>query len=137
MDSDNISKSAFFPAWKTANPIVYPLLKDVRKQMRDNMTPAEAVLWDRLRSNKLGVRFRRQHVIDNFIPDFVTLSCKLIVEVDGEIHNFQKEHDENRTYLLEQGGFRVIRFTNYEVMNNIDNVMAEIKRNLLSNNLLL
>lgn len=91
------------------------------------MTPAETVLWEYLKSNKLGIRFRRQHVIANFIPDFVALSCKLIIEVDGEIHDFQKEYDDDRTFLLQERGFRVIRFKNEEVLNNIDKVIEQIK----------
>ena len=79
--------------------------------MRDNMTVAESVLWEHIKSKKLGVKFRRQHVIDNFIPDSVSLSCKLIIEGEGEIHNFQKEHDEERTNLLMEKGYRVIRFS--------------------------
>jgi very-short-patch-repair endonuclease len=130
MDKEDSKKSTFFPAWKTANPIVYPLIKDLREQMRDNMTPAEIILWDSIKSNKLGVRFRRQHVIDNFIPDFVSLSSRLIIEVDGEIHKFQKESDNDRTYLLQQRGFRVIRFTNEEVLHNLENVLEKIKKNL-------
>ena len=127
MDSDKKYNSAFFQAWKTADPKIYPLLKNDRKRLVENMTPAEVVLWEHLKSNKLGVRFRRQHVIENFIPDFVALSSKLIIEVDGEIHNFQKEYDKDRTYLLEQRGFRVIRFRNEEVLNDIVNVIEKIK----------
>ncbi len=117
----------FFPEWKTANPQFYPLIKDVRKNMRDNMTEAEKILWEELKSNKFGVKFRRQHIIDIFIPDFVALSCKLIIEVDGEIHNFQKEHDMDRTHLLNQKGFRVIRFTNNDIMHNLDEVLSKIR----------
>ncbi|MEI8085615.1 MAG: endonuclease domain-containing protein [Paludibacter sp.] len=130
MDSEKKYNSSFFPAWKTADPILYEHIKDNRKRLLNNMTPTETILWEYLKSNKLGVRFRRQHIIENFIPDFVALSCRLIIEVDGEIHNFQKEYDEDRTYLLQQRGFRVIRFTNDEVMNNIEKVIEMIKANL-------
>ncbi len=130
MDSEKKYNCSFFPAWKTADPILYEHIKDNRKRLLKNMTPAETILWEYLKSNKLGVRFRRQHIIENFIPDFVALSCRLIIEVDGEIHNFQKEYDVNRTYLLEQREFRVIRFTNDEVMNNIEKVIEIIKANL-------
>ncbi len=131
MESDSlVKKSAFFPEWKTANPHFYPLIKDVRKCMRDNMTEAEIILWEQIKSNKLDVKFRRQHIIANFIPDFVALSIKLIIEVDGEIHNFQKEYDNDRTYLLSQQGFRVIRFTNREVIDNLDQVLSKIKETI-------
>ena len=131
MDSKKKYNSPFFPVWKTADPSVYPHLKNDRKRLLKNMTPAETVLWEYLKSGKLGVRFRRQHVIANFIPDFVALSCKLIIEVDGEIHDFQKEYDEDRTFLLEERGFRVIRFKNEEVLNNIEKVIEKIKENLI------
>jgi len=123
----------FCPAWNTADAYLYPLLKDKRKHMRDNMTPAESVLWEHIKSNKLGVKFRRQHMIERFIPDFVALSCKFIVEVDGEIHNFQREKDEERTRLLEENGYRVIRFTNDEVLNRIEWVVEKIKESILGN----
>ena len=135
MDSEKKYTSIYFPAWKTADPKVYPNLKDKRKRLLDNMTPAEKVLWEYLKSNKLGVRFRCQHVIENYIPDFVALTCRLIVEVDGKIHNYQKEYDEDRTILLKQRGFRIIRFTNDQVLNNIDWVVEEIKKNIIVPNL--
>lgn len=115
-DSD---KDPYVEHWNTGNPVTYYTLKDKRKEMRDNMTPAEDKLWQEIKSKKLGVKFRRQHVIGNYIPDFVALSSKLIIEVDGEIHKFQKEEDEQRTYDLNQRGFRVIRFTNEEVLKDI------------------
>lgn len=94
--------------------------------MRDNMTPAEERLWGEIKSKKLGVKFCRQHIIGNYIPDFVALSCKLIIEVDGEIHKYQQEDDEQRTYELNQQGFKVIRFTNEEVIKNIKQVLEKI-----------
>ena len=97
MDSKKKYKSAFFPAWKTADPTVYPHLKEDRKRLLKNMTSAEKVLWEYLKSNKLGVRFRRQHVIANFIPDFVALSCRLIIELDGEILDHEKMPLSNAT----------------------------------------
>jgi very-short-patch-repair endonuclease len=120
----------FYPEWKTADPYFYSVLKDKRKQMRDNMTNAESVLWEYIKSKKLGVKFRRQHIIGNFIPDFVCLTCKLIIEVDGEIHNFQKEYDNGRTFLLKEEGFRIIRFKNEEVLQNIELVVEKIKENI-------
>ncbi len=114
-------------AWKTADPFVYRLLKEERKEMRDHMTQAEELLWAKLKSNKLGVKFRRQHMILGFIADFVALSCQLIIEVDGRIHDQQKEYDENRSFLLRERGFRVIRFTNDEIIHNIDSAIQRIK----------
>lgn len=122
-DSD---KSSFIEHWNTANSFTYPILKDKRKVMRDNMTPAEERLWEEIKSKKLGVKFRRQHVIGNYIPDFVALSCKLIIEVDGEIHKYQKDADEQRTFELNQKGYKVIRFTTEEVMQDIKHVLEKI-----------
>ena len=116
--------------WNTADPLIYSGLKDKRKEMRDNMTLAEAVLWEHIKSKKLGIKFRRQHVICNYIPDFVALSCKLIIEVDGEIHNFQKEQDEQRTFELNEKGYKVIRFKNEEVLYDINSVLDKIKREM-------
>lgn len=117
-------------AWKTADPFVYRLLKEERKEMRDHMTEAEERLWDELKSRKLGVKFRRQHMILGFIADFVSLSHCLIIEVDGGIHDKQKEYDENRTFLLDERGFRVIRFTNEEVLHDIKSVVKRIKEEI-------
>ena len=75
----------------------------------------------------MGVRFRRQHIIDNFIPDFVALSQKIIIEIDGKIHDFRKEDDANRQHLLEKEGYIVLRFTNDEVINELDTVLIKIK----------
>lgn len=122
-DSD---KSSFIEHWNTANSFTYPILKDKRKVMRDTMTPAEERLWEEIKSKKLGVKFRRQHIIGNYIPDFVALSCKLVIEVDGEIHKYQKEADEQRTFELNQKGYKVIRFTNEEVMQDIKHVLEKI-----------
>ncbi|HLP04656.1 MAG TPA: endonuclease domain-containing protein [Paludibacter sp.] len=126
MDTDN----KFKEHWNTADPYTYSELKDKRKEMRDHMTLAESVLWNHIKSKKLGVKFRRQHVIGNFIPDFVALSCKLVIEVDGEIHNFQKEADEQRTFVLNEKGYKVIRFTNNEILLNINQVLDRIKNEL-------
>lgn len=126
-DSD---KSSFIEHWNTANSLTYPILKNKRKVMRDNMTPAEERLWEEIKSKKLGVKFRRQHIIGNYIPDFVAISCKLIIEVDGEIHKYQKDADEQRTFELNQKGYKVIRFTNEEVMQDINHVLEKIKNQI-------
>jgi len=97
-------------------------------ELRKEMTPAEKVLWNRLNKSQLGVRFKAQHPIDIFIADFYCHKCKLIVEVDGEIHLSQKEADENRTAELERFGLTVIRFTNKEVLNDVEKVVDEIRK---------
>jgi len=116
--------------WNTAEPSLYNLIAPHRKGLKDNLTEAENRLWQELRANRLGVKFRRQHVIGRFIGDFVCLPKKLIVEVDGKIHEQQKEADAARTAYLNEKGFRVIRFTNEEVMSNIKSVISQIKEAL-------
>jgi len=98
------------------------------KVLRKEITIAEKLLWNKLRNKQLeGLKFRRQHPIDIFIADFYCHEKKLIVEVDGEIHKYQKEYDEGRTSELEAYGVTVIRFTNDEVINNIKQVIKRIK----------
>ena len=86
------------------------------------------MLWNYLSDNKLGVHFRRQHPVYGYIPDFVSLKERLIIEVDGGYHleNEQPERDAERTAYLNQAGFEVLRFTNEEVLCDIDNVLEEI-----------
>ncbi len=104
------------------------LLIDKAKQMRNNPTQAEKLLWDCLISKKLGYKFRQQHLIDDFIVDFVCLSKKLVIEVDGNIiHDSQQEKDEERTKIINNLGFRVVRFRNEEIIGNIDFVLEQIK----------
>ena len=100
-------------------------------ELRKEKTPAEKLLWSRLKKSQLGVRFKAQHPIDIFIADFYCHKHKLIVEVDGEIHESQKEYDENRTAELERFDLTIIRFTNEEIFNNIEKVIEEIKKNLM------
>jgi len=73
--------------WITANPLVYNELKEFAREMRKNPTKTESLMWEELRNDKLSVNFRRQHIIGNFIPDFVCLENKLIVEIDGSVHD--------------------------------------------------
>jgi len=119
--------------WNTADPpYIYGSIKDFRKGLKNNLTEAEDILWQRLRRNNLGVKFRRQHIVGRYIADFLCLPYNLIVEVDGKIHEQQKEQDEERTKYLNERGFRVIRFTNEEVIADIDNVAVKIKKELTS-----
>ena len=103
------------------------------KELRQNMTPAEKVLWQRLRNRQLdGFYFRRQHPIKYFIADFYCAEADLVIEVDGGIHNRPCvfEHDVNRTAELEKTGITIIRFTNEEVMNETENVIRKIREQL-------
>ena len=103
-------------------------------ELRENMTDAEKHLWLRLNKNQLGVRFKAQHPIDIFIVDFYCHKYKLVVEVDGDIHSFQKDYDEGRTAELERFDLKIIRFTNQEILNNIEKVVDEIKKHLTAPN---
>ena len=95
-------------------------------ELRRESTPAERKLWSRIRGDQLGVNFRRQHAIGNYITDFCSPKAKLIIELDGSQHLDQKEYDEARTKYLEIRGYRVLRFWNHDVMNNIDDVLTVI-----------
>ena len=97
------------------------------KELRREMTPAEKLLWQQIRANKLGVRFRRQQVIQGFIVDFYCHQAGLVVEVDGDIHDLQKEEDERREKVLSALGLRVVRFGNDEVGRNLSAVVGKIK----------
>ncbi len=118
------------PGYFTTDEFTYRLLHDRAVEMRKNPTPAESALWKSLKGNKLDVHFRQQQIIGKYIVDFVCLSKKLVVEVDGDIHDHQKEEDEQRTRELTLTGYKVIRFKNEKVLNEIDGVLREISSEL-------
>ena len=95
-------------------------------ELRKELTPAERKLWAVIRNDQLGVSLRRQHAIGNYIPDFVCIEKKLIIELDGSQHLEQEEYDEERTKYLESLGYKVIRFWNNDVMKNIESVILAI-----------
>ena len=97
------------------------------KELRREMTPAEKLLWQEVRAKKLGVRFRRQQVIQGFIVDFYCHKAALVVEVDGDIHDLQKEEDERREKVLGELGLRVVRFGNDEVVRDVSAVVGKIR----------
>jgi 5-methyltetrahydrofolate--homocysteine methyltransferase len=112
--------------YEWADPITYPLLKEFALKNRNQPTEAEAALWEIVKSKQLeGFKFRRQHIIGNYITDLVCLDRRLIIEIDGLIHQLpeNKEADEVRTQWLQQKGFKVIRFTNDEVIKKTDKVI--------------
>ena len=97
------------------------------KQLHRNMTPAEVKLWARLRAHRLeGVHFRNQHAIGNYVVDFCAPRKKLIIELDGSQHIDQEGYDKERTEYLESKGYKVIRFWNNDVMNDIESVIRAI-----------
>jgi very-short-patch-repair endonuclease len=96
--------------------------------LRKNMTYSEQLLWERLKNKQIcGIRFRRQHPIDFFIADFYCHEAKLVVEVDGEIHDQQKEYDDGRSAEMEKYHIKVIRFNNSDIVNNIEKVVKVIE----------
>jgi very-short-patch-repair endonuclease len=98
------------------------------------MTPAETLLWRHVKANRLeGVGIRRQVPIGNYIVDFVCFSAKLIIELDGESHNFEEiqAKDQRRDAFLKSEGFRVLRFTNEQVMSNLEGVVEAIRQAIL------
>lgn len=108
------------------------LIQERALALRRRMTPAEQVLWQALRRRELGIRFRRQHPVGRTILDFYAPACKLVVEVDGPIHAYQRERDEARTKHLEAYGYTVMRITNNEVMNNLGGVLERIRAKIVA-----
>ena len=95
--------------------------------MRCEPTPAEEKLWQKLRNKQLlGLKFRRQHSIERFIVDFYCGKVRLVVEVDGSIHDYTQEEDALRQAFLESLGLRVLRFSNAEVLDSVDRVLEVI-----------
>jgi len=94
--------------------------------LRKESTPAERKLWSRIRNDQLGVTFRRQHAVGNYIPDFCSPKAKLIIELDGSQHLEQEKYDQERTKYLESLGYKVIRFWNNDVTNKIEEVILAI-----------
>ena len=116
-------------------PHTKPQLKHFARQMRNDPTDAEHTLWQHLRTRKLdGHRFVRQYVIETAIVDFACPSHKLAIELDGGQHDQQRTQDQLRTQRLNQHGYRVIRFWNNEVINNIEGVLQTIQQALNKTN---
>ena len=110
------------------NPALWKRLKPVARQLRKEHTPAEKILWQHLRKRQVkGVKFRRQFAIDRFIVDFCSPAMRLIIEVDGPVHQYTQEHDAIRQQFLEQIGFMVLRFENKDVMTDLQRVLARIE----------
>ena len=107
-------------------------LKHYARVNRKVPTAAENVLWQELRGGKLGVKFRRQHAIEGYIVDFVCLAARLVVEVDGEVHQeiSQAEYDAGRTAELQALGYRLIRFHNAQVQHQLPETLRQIRQHL-------
>lgn len=104
-------------------------LRDVRKELRNNATPQEIILWSYLRNSKLNCKFRRQQSIGPFIVDFYSKEKKLIIEIDGSYHNDPqaKEYDKLRSEYLNSLDLKVLRFWNNEINTNIEGVILKIE----------
>lgn len=102
------------------------------KRLRQHQTKVEAALWNRLRAKQVeGIKFRRQQPIENYIVDFVSFSKRIIIEVDGGQHASKKRADMERDKFFADNGFRVLRFWNSDVLDNIDGVMQIIRSECL------
>ena len=115
-------------------------ITDLCRQLRNNPTLAEKILWEAIRRRNIGgVKFLRQFPIfiingigrkSFYIADFYCAKFKLVIEVDGPIHLLKKEYDDNRDLVMQEWGFNILRFTNDEVINQLDNVIGKIDRYL-------
>ena len=110
------------------------IMRERRRELRKSSTEAEDILWFELRSSKLGVKFKRQHSIGGYIVDFYCSAFKLVVELDGEIHNTTKsrEYDQIRDNFLNELGLKVLRFKNEEVEKNTEQILEKIRTCLVS-----
>lgn len=112
-----------------ASNFSYDALKKYAAENRKYMTDGEYFLWQHIRNKALGVRFLRQYIIGDFIVDFICREDGLIIEVDGGYHAEPRQEirDEQRSQILESYGFHIIRFTNEEILNEIDSVLLKIE----------
>jgi very-short-patch-repair endonuclease len=118
--------SVEYPMYFGAKASIFKLARELRK----DETEAENKLWTKLRKNQiLGLQFRRQHPINIFVADFYCPRIKLVIEVDGSIHEIFEyaEHDIGRSEILNDFGITVIRFTNEQILNNLDGTIKEIE----------
>jgi very-short-patch-repair endonuclease len=113
--------------WHT-NAALWDKLKPIAREKRKQPTEAENLLWQHLHNNKIpGFKFRRQHSIGQFIVDFYCAKARLVIEVDGLIHQYQGEEDTIRQEYLESLGLKVLHFPNDAVLNEPDNIIKQIK----------
>jgi len=122
-----MEKERFGYEWASSSS--YRKLKDFARENRNHPTLSESILWGALRDELKSFRFRRQHIVGDFIVDFACLASRLAIEVDGGYHSEpqQENYDSLRSAYLESIGFRVIRFTNEDINNNLCDVIKQIK----------
>ena len=100
---------------------------ELARRFRKNMTPAERLFWRACRNHRVGnLHFRRQQIIDGFIADFYCDELKLVVEIDGGIHEKQKDYDKERDKIIETHGVKVVRFSNSDIVRYLDSVVNTI-----------
>lgn len=104
-------------------------LKHYRKDLRNNLTHAEVILWKHLKGSQLGKKFRRQHSVGNYIIDFYCATERVAIELDGQHHYTEEglKYDELRTKYLNSLNIRVLRFENARVLEELENVLEEIR----------
>ncbi|MFZ1640262.1 MAG: endonuclease domain-containing protein [Candidatus Contendobacter sp.] len=110
-----------------------PSLKIRRQELRSTMTPAEIRLWQAIKQRQFnGLKFRRQHSVGPYIVDFYCPSAKLVIELDGAVHDSESawQYDEHRTASITSLGLRVLRFENRAVMENLDGVLNLIREHI-------
>ncbi len=113
--------------WRT-NPALWEKLKPIAQEKREEPTEAEKVLWKYLRKHQLhGLSFRRQHCLGQFIVDFYCAEVKLVIEIDGKIHQYQKEKDQIRQEYIENFNLKLLRFTNDDILHDISKVLEQIE----------
>jgi very-short-patch-repair endonuclease len=118
-DSEKLKIYGSFELWEKLKPLA--------RQMRHDPTQAEAILWEALRGRRIGdFKFRRQHPIDRFIVDFYCAEALLVIEVDGEIHDYTQDEDAIRQAFIESRGLNVLRFKNQQVEDALDTVLDAI-----------
>ena len=111
-----------------------PKIQRRAAELRHNQTEAESKLWQALRAHQTeDVHFRRQHAIGSYIVDFCAVRRKLIIELDGSQHLEQAEYDQQRSEFLQSKGYRVLRFWNHDVMNDLNGVIGVIQDALENN----
>jgi very-short-patch-repair endonuclease len=107
-------------------------MKEVRRYLRANMTYCEKIVWMYLRKKQMGVKFRRQHSIDNYVIDFYCPRLKLAVEIDGDVHDlpYKRKYDKERQNHIEKYGIRFLRITNEELLGNPNKAFERIEKEI-------
>ncbi len=132
LNEKDAKKSMIIKDYLLADPFYYKQIKEYALKHRKSPTKAESLLWEKLRNRKEGFKFRRQHIIDKYIADFVCLQKGVIIEIDGSIHQLPEisENDQVRTSRLIELGFEVLRFSNEDILERTDDTLKIIFEHL-------